>query len=279
MAVYWVDPYINTPVGGIHGTTDTTSEQARMLLLSMDDLMGTGNTNISTINSTTLTSSDEIRFKGLSSISDFYYDIGTTGNTVTVTGIANNKISLSETTEYGTYRTELTTQGWDRAPFIYISDDLMGDNNFVIFQSGANMDTTTDGVPLQNNDYSHHRGFTSAKQGITSSDGDKMAFIDPDYISNTFASTTSLYNLQFAVALTLTDGWTSETVRDGVTLLCFRRPSGSGYDRWFKPNLVLELKLICLIRIYIAFVILIIMLALVFTYMLTIETRQEIILD
>ena len=77
MATYWVDPYIDTTKGGIHGTTSTTTRNGNYATpFGLTELFSAN--AITALNGTSLSAGDEIRLKG-QPLTDFYYNIGTTG--------------------------------------------------------------------------------------------------------------------------------------------------------------------------------------------------------
>ena len=59
MAIYWVDPYIESYSGGIHGTSNTSSKTGTYAApWSFTDVLTTGVSTGNFPNSTTLTSGD-----------------------------------------------------------------------------------------------------------------------------------------------------------------------------------------------------------------------------
>ena len=66
MAVYWLDPFLEATTQG-NGTTDTSTKDGSYAApFSIEDFKNSGSNNtITTINGTTLSNGDEVRFKGL----------------------------------------------------------------------------------------------------------------------------------------------------------------------------------------------------------------------
>ena len=66
MAVYWLDPFLEATTQG-NGTTDTSTKDGSYAApFSINDFWGTSSSfKVETINGTTLSDGDEVRFKGL----------------------------------------------------------------------------------------------------------------------------------------------------------------------------------------------------------------------
>ena len=76
MTVYWVDPYIEADIGGIHGTTDTASRNGTYAApWAITDIIGS---SVTDTNSKIygLSNGDEVRLKGLA-MSSYLIDAGT----------------------------------------------------------------------------------------------------------------------------------------------------------------------------------------------------------
>ena len=79
MAVYWLDPYIDANIGGIHGTLDTTTRNGTYSYpFGLRDFIGVNTT--STLSGgnkqSVLANGDELRIKGLANWTDFCIDLG-----------------------------------------------------------------------------------------------------------------------------------------------------------------------------------------------------------
>ena len=232
MAVYWVDPYLDTPNGGIHGTTGTGRTGTYSNPWGFAELYVTaGQPN--SIGGTNVTSTDEIRLKG-QSLSSYYTNIGTTGNKVPITSCPSSGDALVYATSYNTnvdtWRTAITTaNSTDTVGVFVIHDpDLHGTEKWTIASSQPGTQTTgQDRIKIQPTDsVSPYSAYFGALEGITSSKGLEVAFIDPAWYHD-FTQTVNTYYLNFksydnADGMTFTDGWDSETTRNGVTLLIFR---------------------------------------------------------
>lgn len=190
MAIYWVDPYIDSPNGGIHGTTGSGSGTYASPY-TFADLANSTITNA-------FASGDEIRFKGLAEDTFFntQYAFSTTsgtGNTTNYYGIPNasNKLIRLKASDgtvyynaYNGYNNQLYTvygssTWWSANPLQYPGYGYYVCNSNYYITSGPN-------APLFNS------------------------------ISN---------------PITITSGWTSETVRDGVTVIVV--PDSTPFGGWF----------------------------------------------
>ncbi len=233
MAIYWVDPYLDTPNGGIHGTTGTGRTGTYSNPFGYAELYGTS-ANPTSIGGTALYSTDEIRLKG-QSLSSYYTNIGTTGNKVPITSCPSSGDALvyasSYNTNVDTWRTALTTANSSDTVGVFVihDPDLLGTEKWTIASSQPGTHTTgQDRIKIQpNNNRSPYSAYFGALEGITSSKGLEVSFIDPAWYHD-FTQTAATYYLNFintgtaADGLTYTDGWDSETTRNGVTLLILR---------------------------------------------------------
>ena len=232
MTVYWIDPYIDTPNGGIHGTTGTARAGTYSNPWGFNELFHSGS-NYS-INGTNITSSDEIRFKG-QALASYYHNIGTTGNKVPITSCPSSGDSLVYNSSYNTnvdsWRTAIGAQGSDTVGVFIVHDpDLIGTEKWTIVTSKTGVQTTgQDRIKTEpNHSSSPYSAYFNALEGITTSKNLEVAFIDPDWY-HTPAITSTTYYFPFAASgLTMTDGWDSETTRNGVTLLILRDTNTSG---------------------------------------------------
>jgi len=222
MATYWVDPYIDTPKGGIHGTTSTTTRNGNYATpFGLTELFGAN--ALIHLNGTSLYSGDEIRLKG-QPLTDFYYNIGTTGNTIDITSADLNSLDYASTDHQyvATYKTALAATG-DTVPALIIHDPgLLGTNKFMLHQGRNTFPNATNQIPFYSNVANALYGWLRAKTGIDVNDNVKVAFVDPAYVFDYNAAFSSnldnAFNLNVS-AVTITDGWVSSTSRGGFTML------------------------------------------------------------
>jgi hypothetical protein len=222
MTVYWVDPYIDTPKGGIHGTTSTTTRNGNYATpFGLTELFGAN--ALIHLNGTSLYSGDEIRLKG-QPLTDFYYNIGTTGNTIDITSIDSNSMDYASTDHQyvATYKTALAATG-DTVPALIIHDPgLLGTNKFMLHQGRNTFSNVTNYIPFYSNVANALWAWLRAKTGIDVNDNVKVAFVDPAYVFDYNAAFSSnpdnAFNLNVS-AVTVTDGWVSSTSRGGFTML------------------------------------------------------------
>jgi hypothetical protein len=223
MAVYWVDPYIDTTKGGIHGTTSTTTRDGAYAtpfgLAEMFDANA-----ITALNGTSLASGDEIRLKG-QALTDFYYNIGTTGNTVDITSVSTDSLDYASTDEqYVTsYRTALAATS-ETTPAIIIHDPgMLGTNKFMLTQGRNTFPSYTNAVRVYPAIANAIYGWLRAKTGIDVNDNVKVAFVDPVYTFDynaVFSGSNPDNAFNFGLSnITVTDGWLSSSTRGGFTIL------------------------------------------------------------
>ena len=205
MAVHWVDPYLNTTTGGIHGTT--TSGQSS----------GTGSYStpwsLTELNDTTNYSGwsdgDEVRFKGLTE--DTFFP---PANSVTFKQ-SNGTTDYSIRTDYNGYY----------QPNIYQTN---GDNNKLIKIKQKDRGTTTGTTFF----YKHHGNYNDSIRTVDDANTWYPALPVVD-VANGYIPLDDRYQItvamnggstgQFLRYLTgrvkITAGWTSETTQNGITVL------------------------------------------------------------
>lgn len=231
MAIYWVDPYIESPSGGIHGTVNgTTRNGTYSYPFMLSDMMTSSSSGVNIVNGINIFANDEIRLKGMA-LSDFYY-MGTSGNTLNGTFSSNMSTSASGVT----YSDTILSSEFLSA----LSSSIYTDPIAIFFDNGlqphgANLDQQwimVHGVGYnsyggnttvwKSYNYDNWQAWYQANQNRTL----QMAFVDPDYYIRPapFDAGNTAYFLIFAQSntgsrVTVTDGWTSETTRNGYTLL------------------------------------------------------------
>lgn len=226
MAVYWVDPYIEAGIGGIHGTTDTVSRtgtySAPWAFSDMFSTSATGNTKLSG-----LSDGDEIRFKGLA-LNDFLVDMGSDWYASGSSLVKASALTAADSTA----RSATTTITSQSAVTKFLMVDKTFSDNWTCANSDGNKtpvfftafhsNTTT--TTLTSNSFG---GLTTLAfsvlryKGTSSSTAALQLYsIHPQYmiIENTLTGT-QYFASYSGKSLKITDGWTSETVRDGYTLL------------------------------------------------------------
>jgi hypothetical protein len=241
MAVYWVDPYIDTTKGGIHGTTSTTTRDgAYATPFGLAEMFGAN--TISTMNGTSLVSGDEIRLKGQALV-DFYFNIGTTGNTIDITNADLYGLDFASTDEQyvATYKTALAATG-DTVPALIIHDaGLLGTNKFMLHHSRNTFANFTNEIAFRNHPYNALFAWLLAKTGIDVNDNVKVAFVDPVYVFDynaVFSGANPDNAFHFGVnGITVTDGWLSSSARGGFTMLPIK--AGGSHNlacTWWNEN-------------------------------------------
>jgi len=215
MAIYWVDPYVWSPNGGIHGTV-SVGNGTYANPWSIANI-------ISSTDMAVLETGDEIRIKGLPE-SEFFNN---PASTLTLSNVIINSVSYTST--YTLLNTTSNRVGRAQAD----------DGEIFYFTQVQNALYTTYGVstwypavPTLNAAYGYYAMNTRY------------------VLSNTSLGTTTrtLFNNTNA-NITITAGWTSETVNDGMTIWFANSTSVHGSTTTFgtlrsiidAPNLIIGL--------------------------------------
>lgn len=223
MAVYWIDPYIDAPIGGIHGTLDGTTRNGTYEYPFRATDVITSGTNVMVINGVTLASGDEVRLKGLPAYTDFLV-ASSSG-----TWFTTNYYTLRT----NTYDANLTTKVANgvNAVFAFISPDTAAlINDPIVLFTGTHTPTVGSNNIVTAYSGSGITGFLSAMYK-NSGDANKLSLylVDPQYyIANTYLNTGTAYFCHFGTNITVTDGWTSSTTRDGKTILIINHSVTTG---------------------------------------------------
>lgn len=225
MAVYWVDPYIEADIGSIHGTTDTTSRSGTYAApYAITDIIGTSTTDTGSKISG-LSDGDEVRLKGLA-MSSFLIDAGTfytpdyrytrkTGETApTAWSDARTARSSGAARNWAGIYNKTHTDAFSAA-------DSDGNKPYWVFQMWDN--GTNDELDFHSSQrtapYILHDNISPYNDAANTTLN--MQVIDWQYyIIGTQIPTGDIYfGCSQNIGVKITDGWTSETVRDGVTCL------------------------------------------------------------
>lgn len=227
MAIYWVDPYINSVSGGIHGTLNgTTRNGSYSYPWSMDDILTTSDNT--TFNGTTIATGDEIRLKGLP-LSTYQIDIGSNW-------YYGNYYYIQSTSANANFQSEHSTYGYTSYCFMY---DKTYTDNFTVADSSGNKPIIIQPFRRSNDTYFYIWSSDAAigylsnivrQESPNSSNANTQLYlIDPQYyINSSFSSSTYYFATRISTDYTVTDGWTSETVRNGYTILHFNSTNLNG---------------------------------------------------
>lgn len=208
MAIYWVDPYINSAAGGIHGTTDTTTRNGTYA--SPWNLV-----DITTAAKLTgLASGDEVRFKGLAEST--FFPTQETYSSVTGTGASTTYYYLQTGNNSKLIRVK------DIKGVVYYNA-ISPSYNYLRTILGTT--TWQNASPLMDTTYGYYP--MSETYVITSGPGANVV---------QFPS--------LAVPITITSGWTSETVRDGVTIIYPKASTAYGTSVYFGNSTAASYKFI-----------------------------------
>jgi len=228
MAVWWVDPFIEASVGGIHGTVDGTTRNGTYSYPFMfsDVCQSAIGTQGTSINGNTVASGDEIRFKSLANREAFLIDLGSTwynnlGYRIYDTNTSNTALSSAGSswpTEAGTWGNNTT----------FILDPNVSDQ-YLQPSTGSGFKPLVSGKYARSSDtywYMNYGNYSNTpvwqytmyeKYYNSSTATCKLYLLDPDYYIP--YSSYLLYFCTFQTDIKVTDGWTSETTRDGYLYL------------------------------------------------------------
>ena len=217
MAVFWVDPYINAPIGGIHGTLDgTTRNGTYSYPFSLDDIFPTnwGGSSITAINGVAIANNDELRLKGLP-LMDFMLDVGNNYYMTDRNVIRRNTYNAAITTEFS---------GTNNCCVMAIINPPNTLNNCIVLSNCIHTTDTTSYNQLSVYSQSPMTGIFTAQYRQVANANFQVYLVKKQYYITSAAllgGNQQQYFCPINRGITITDGWTSETVRDGVNILCF----------------------------------------------------------
>ena len=236
MAIWWLDPYIEAAVGGIHGTTDTTTRNGSYAApFAFSDVVGTSDNGATSINGQSIADGDELRLKGLD-YQSFLYNTSTTDNKLNVTYNTTykfNVVSSEHQTQWDNWLTAHDNLNYNQGVVMYYDPNLIGTHKWLFQNIDIDVSSSLIGASVS----SEASLARSWHQGLQNSTGAwQISMFNPDYIiDRSSTSSTEYYFRERQYNVTITDGWTSETVRDGVTFIVDENPSG-GNKYWFAPS-------------------------------------------
>ena len=238
MAIWWLDPYIEAAVGGIHGTTDTTTRNGSYAApFAFSDVVGTSDNGATSINGQSIADGDELRLKGLD-YQSFLYNTSTTDNKLNVTYLISyrfNVVSAEHQTQWNNWLTAHDNLNYNHGVVMYYDPNLVGEHKWMFQNIDIDASNSLIGESI-----SGDPSLASAwHEGLQQSTGAwQISMFNPDYIiDRASTSSTEYYFRERQYNVTITDGWTSETVRDGVTFIVDEN-SSSGTKHWFSPNYI-----------------------------------------
>lgn len=211
MTVYWIDPYL-TATSQCNGTTDTTTKSGTYAApWAWTDCLSTSNSDLTTINGTTLADGDEIRIKGLPFSTMF-----TLGNSSAYCSntylYPNNGFGAGDLAEFqatGVVAFDPTQMQEFTGP---CEDDYIFMSYYFSTATGGKSDYDS-------------RGFHEllySKYG-SSNKTMKLYYFDSDYYDNTSNQLDGnryfLPHHSSSNSFTISAGWTSETVQGGITVI------------------------------------------------------------
>ena len=216
MAIYWVDPYLDTSGGGIHGTT-SSGGGTYASPWKLTNLLRNGDSKLSSINS-----GDELRFKGLP-FDDFF------GSSQAFTEASEG--TDGKPSEY--YWKHPSVEG----QFMYMKKRHTGER----FYKNQNNDSYSDRLMFPNASNTWHERFPSPDKafGVRIMPASKSISDTAIHTANSNSSSRLwLYKESFgsrsAGGLTVTAGWVSETSQTGgMTIIHINNDRNSGSSNYW----------------------------------------------
>ena len=199
MAIYWVDPYLNSAAGGIHGTTDTTTRNGTYASpWNLTDITTSGKVS-------GLTAGDEVRFKGLAEST--FFPTQQTFSSVSGSGTTTSTYYLQSADSNKLIRIK------DIKGVVYYTSLGSGYSYLYTIYGGT---TWQSAHPLLDQTY----GYYAFNETYTITSG-------PGANAQQFPS--------LAGSITITSGWTSETEKTGVTVIYAKTSTPFG-SSWYLGN-------------------------------------------
>lgn len=216
MAIYWVDPYLETSGGGIHGTT-SSGGGTYASPWKLTNLLNQGDSKLSSINS-----GDELRFKGLP-FDDFF---GSSQAFITSDEGADGRPS-----QYYWKHPDVEGQ------FMYMKKRHTGEK----FYKSQNNDSNSDRVNFPNYNSSWHERFPAPDKAFgvrimpaSKSLSDTAIHTANSNSSNRFWLHKDNFGSRSAGGLTVTAGWVSETSQTGgMTIIHINNDRQSSYRNYW----------------------------------------------
>ena len=198
MAVYWIDPYIHASIGGIHGTTSSGSGTyaSPYSLADMHYFTSSGS----------YVGGDEFRIKGLAESTFF-----------------PTQKDFTSVSSAGSYDNYYYIDNADTHKLFRIKDQ---DNDQYMYTPSSQTPLRT--TPGSSTWYTAY-GQLDETHGYYLLD-DQYAISTSSLFSDISTTNYYFFNLTNDIDITITSGWTSETVRDGVSVIFF---DYSQTSRWY----------------------------------------------
>lgn len=233
MAIYWVDPHIGAAVQA-NGTTSTTIRDGSYASpWSIQDISSTAIATLPTKMSA-LVSGDEIRFKGLP-INTYTFALpNTTFRNSQAFGGSNTDFRTNGVGDSALITTDYVGTGatiWPRVLYAGSIPALSGTAGFIPVNSISN--NTTYFLFSGGTTWQPGYGYTAMGDAVFTARMVKYKEYGIDI--NTLVGTTTYILPRVVSGVKVTAGWTSETVRDGVTLLLMWSAAASTVN-WFRNN-------------------------------------------
>lgn len=237
MAVYWVDPYIECPIGGIHGTTDTVSRSGTYSApYALSDIMGISVSDTNNVISG-MSDGDEIRLKG-QDISNYLVDAGTFYATGTNLYRIAGETAPSAWTTMRSNKQTYTGRSVDCHLILYDKSftdtisiaDTDGNKPYWFVQGyDNNIDNRFTLHSYQRAlNYNMLNGVSPYNSSVNSTLNIKV--VDYQYYfddTTLWSSSNRYFGCYNNIGVKITDGWDSETTRNGYNIICFQFSSSN----------------------------------------------------
>lgn len=217
MAIYWVDPHIGAAVQA-NGTTSTTIRDGSYASpWSLADVSSTSQTTLPT-KMAPLVSGDEIRFKGLP-INTYTFALpNTTFRTNQAFGGANTEFRTNGVLDSALITTDYVGTGATIWPRILYVDSIPALNNTSGFIPAYQISNQTTYFLVQGGS-TWQPGYGYTAMGTNTFTARMVKYKEYGIDVQTLIGTTFYMLPRLASGVKVTAGWTSDTVRDGVTLI------------------------------------------------------------
>lgn len=234
MTIYWVDPHIGAAVQA-NGTTSTTIRDGSYASpWSLADVSSTSQTTLPT-KMTPLVSGDEIRFKGLPIDTYTFALPNTTFRNSQFFGGSVTDFRTNNTTDAALITTDYVGVGattWPRVLYVDSIPALGGTAGFIPVYQIVNNSTYF----LFQGNTTWYPGYGYTAMGNNTFTARMVKYKEYGVDVQTMMGSGTFFMLsRLANGVKVTSGWTSETVRDGVTLILMWS-AGAVVASWCYPS-------------------------------------------
>ena len=243
MAVYWCDPFIEAPIAGIHGTSDTTSRSGTYSApWALSDLFATTSSNNTKLSP--LSDGDEIRLKG-QALNSYLVDAGTdyyadnytqtiknsAHETAVITALSDHPQTSSSAINCLFITDKTQTDNWT-------CPDSAGNKPPVLWDAMFDSPTSPSAKLFDSYTYSPMYIFNNSvnRKNATGTGNANlsMKLVHPEYYIPLNWTGNQYFACYDDIGLKITDGWTSSSAQGGLTILSIiRTTSSSSTQNWY----------------------------------------------